>query len=324
MQPYQETYQQLYCGVGNPGGNPDNKLRGKAETEKLRLRLVISARPCHFGYSDKHAAPTADPFLPLNHKKKSREEGVSARGCTTKSLRMNRGRFGKTSILHVGCHTNGEDWMRVSRVLRIAGAEELLSCAIQYRDGRGVKRNLRRAKVLFERAARAGSGEAKSALGQLLLAHPRNKRDRRMGIRWLRAAAASGIWSAPHFLGRAAEDQGDWSAARKWYERALKLGDLSSGIRLAKHYLDRLDARFHPIGVAFLRKAIRRSSIEPAWAYTELATCYLEGRGVPRSRQLGLKYLQIAAQKDARAHALLKSLRQREAKARVQGVTAQH
>jgi TPR repeat protein len=171
---------------------------------------------------------------------------------------------------------------------------------------------LRRAKVLFEKAARAGSAEAMSALGQLLLTHPRNKNDPRNGVRWLRAAAHAGVWSAPHFLGRAAEDDGDWLAARKWYEHALKQGDLSSGIRLAKHYLDRLDVRFHSVGVVVLRRAIRHSSFDPAWAYTELATCYLHGRGVQRSRERGLKYLRLAAAKDPQARYLLKSLKRRK------------
>jgi|GEM_PF-5895857 len=185
----------------------------------------------------------------------------------------------------------------------------LLSLALQYRDGKGVPRSLRRAKVLFERAAAAGSGEAMSALGQMLLAYARNKTERRSGVRWLRGAARAGIFSAPHFLGRAAEDDGDWLSAGKWYKQALEQGDLSSGIRLAKHYLDRLHVRFHRIGVAFLRRAIRRSSMDPAWAYTELASCYLQGRGVQRSRKQGIKYLRLAARGDPQARHLLRSIR---------------
>ena len=147
-----------------------------------------------------------------------------------------------------------------------------------------------------------------SALGHLQLKHGRTAKGRREGVRWLEAAARAGIWSASHFLGRAAEDDGDWATAHKWYERALEQGDLSSGIRLAKHYLDRLDVRSHPIGITLLRRAIRKSAIDPAWAYTELARCYLQGQGVPRSRKQAIQYLQRAAPGDPVARHLLQEL----------------
>lgn len=197
---------------------------------------------------------------------------------------------------------------RVSSARR-AEADRLLHLAIQHREGEGVSRNLDKARKLFEKAARAGSPEAMSALGHLQLRHGRTAKDKREGIRWLEAAARTGIWSAPHFLGRAAEDDGDWATAHKWYERALEQGDLSSGIRLAKHYLDRLDVRFHRTGVAILRRAIRKSAIDPAWAYTELARCYLEGQGVPRSRKKAIQYLQRAARGDLAARHLLQELK---------------
>lgn len=192
---------------------------------------------------------------------------------------------------------------------RRAEAEQLLQLAIKYRDGKGVRRDLGKARKLFKKAARAGSPEAMSALGHIELKHGRSARDRRAGVRWLEDAAKAGIFSAPHYLGRAAEDDGDWATAHKWYERALEQGDLSSGIRLAKHYLDRLDVRFHPKGVALLRRAIRKSAIDPAWAYTELAGCYLQGQGVRRSRKQGLKYLQKAAPRDPEAKRLLQKLK---------------
>jgi TPR repeat protein len=192
---------------------------------------------------------------------------------------------------------------------RRAEADRLLRLAIQHRDGEGVRRDLGRARKLFEEAARAGSPEAMSALGHLHLRHGRSAKDKREGIRWLEAAARAGIWSAPHFLGRAAEDDGDWATAHKWYERALEQGDLSSGMRLAKHYLDRLDVRFHRTGVALLRRAIRKSAIDPAWAYTELARCYLEGQGVPRSRKKAIQHLQRAARGDLAARHLLQELK---------------
>ena len=199
--------------------------------------------------------------------------------------------------------------MSRSSSARRAEADRLLRLAIQYRNGEGVRRDLGKAGKLFGEAAQAGSPEAMSALGHLRLEHGRTAQERREGIRWLEAAARAGVWSAPHFLGRAFEDDGDWATAHKWYERALEQGDLSSGIRLAKHYLDRLDVRQHPIGIALLRRAIRKSAIDPAWAYTELALCYLHGQGVPRSRKRAMQYLQRAAPVDPVAKHLLQELK---------------
>jgi TPR repeat protein len=199
---------------------------------------------------------------------------------------------------------------------RRAEADRLLELAVQYRDAKGARRELRIERALFQRAAQAGSPEGASALGHLLLKHPRSAKDRRAGVQWLKVAAKGGVFSAPHYLGRAAEDDGDWATACRWYERALELGDLSSGLRLAKHYLERLDVRFHPRGVAVLRRAIRKSAIEPAWAYTQLAGCYLQGQGVRRSRARAIKYLQRAAPFDPEARRLLERLKRDAAKRR--------
>jgi len=78
---------------------------------------------------------------------------------------------------------------------------------------------------------------------------------------------------------------------------------------LAKHYLDHLNERFHPTGVTVLKRAIRRSAIDPSWGYTELARCYLQGKGVRRSRKLALKYLKQASEGDPQARALLRALK---------------
>jgi TPR repeat protein len=192
---------------------------------------------------------------------------------------------------------------------RRAEADRVLELALQYRNAKGTRRDLGKERRLFEKAARAGSPEAMSALGHILLKHPRSAKERRDGVLWLKGAAKGGVFSAPHYLGRAAEDEGDWATAHQWYERALEQGDLSSGIRLAKHYLERLDVRFHPIGVSLLRRAIRKSAIDPAWAYTELAGCYLHGTGVQRSRTQAIKYLQRAAHFDPEARRLLQKLK---------------
>jgi len=198
---------------------------------------------------------------------------------------------------------------------RRAEAERLLELAVQYRKAKGIRRTLKRERELFERAAKAGSPVGMSALGQILLKHPRSTKDRRDGIRWLLGAERGGVFSAPHYLGRAAEDEGDWATAHKWYERALEQGDVASGFRLAKHYLDRLDVRYHRLGVQLLRRAIQRSAVDnPSWAYTALALCYLQGQGVRRSRKQGLKYLQIAAPEDPEARDLLKRMKRRRAR----------
>ena len=146
-------------------------------------------------------------------------------------------------------------------------------------------------------------------MGHILLKHPRYAKDRRDAVRWLKVAARGGVFSAPHYLGRAADDEGDWVTAHKWYARALEQGDVSSGLRLAKHYLERLDVRFHPLGVSLLRRAIRKSAIDPFWARTELGLCYLQGQGVPRSRKRGIEYLRLAASGDPVARDLLRQMK---------------
>src|SRR6266849_770885 len=73
MQPYQQAYQEVNCGLGNLRGNPDNKLRGKFGLANCRFPLVISARPWPVRSSDRHPTPPADPSLPTT------EEGISDR-----------------------------------------------------------------------------------------------------------------------------------------------------------------------------------------------------------------------------------------------------
>lgn len=65
-----------------------------------------------------------------------------------------------------------------------------------------------------------------------------------------------------------------------------------------------MDQRSHSIGVGVLKLAIRRSAMDPSWGCTELAKCYLYGRGVRSSRSKALKYLKLAAAGDPEARHL--------------------
>src|SRR5713101_7810604 len=84
MQTYHQPYQQVYCGLGKLGGNPDNKLRGKFGIANCRFRLEISARPCPAGNTVRHPTPAADPSLPTT------ERGISGRGWQKKQTKRGR------------------------------------------------------------------------------------------------------------------------------------------------------------------------------------------------------------------------------------------
>jgi TPR repeat protein len=186
--------------------------------------------------------------------------------------------------------------------------DALVNLACHFRDGRGVRRNPAMAQNYFQIAAKQGSREAMTCLGRLLLERAWSRSTRELGRAWLRKAAQKGDWSAPHFLGRAAEEDGNWREAAMWYQRALERGDLTSGLRLARHYLDHLNSRNHKKGVAVLRRAIKCSTIDPAWAYTELAKCYLGGLGVAPSKKRARYYFELAAHRDREAQTLLRAL----------------
>jgi TPR repeat protein len=201
-----------------------------------------------------------------------------------------------------------------------------LTQALRYRDG--VPKDLQRARKLMETAANGGIPEAMCALGDMILARPRNSADREVGLGWLRRAARGGVFSAPHKLGRAAENRGDWTTAERWYGRAIELGDFVSGDRLAWHYLDQMDVRCHKKGVAILRRTIakarehERSFPGPTM---QLAECYLQGLGVKKSEAKGRRLLERVARWAPTARLILRRLdrraQQRKRQARRSAVT---
>lgn len=202
--------------------------------------------------------------------------------------------------------------MLLKKAALVGHPDALYILGVHFRDGRGVRRNMQLARRYLEAAARQGDEHAMTSLGRLLLEVGRTAQDRKAALAWIGKAAKKGDWMAPHFLGRAAEEEGDWHTAEKWYRRALEAGDFSSGFRLAKHYLDGLHQRSHRIGIAVLKRTIRRSHIDPTWGYTELGKCYLDGIGVPRSQKQAVKYLNRAAASDPEARHLLALLKKRK------------
>lgn len=163
----------------------------------------------------------------------------------------------------------------------------------------------------MEVAAKGGIPEAMSALGQMILARPRNLNEKKQGLRWLERAAVAGVFSAAHNRGRAAENEGDWATAEKWYLKAIEEGDFVSGDRLAWHYFDQMDTRLHRKGVAVLRRTVARSRSTQAefpGPTIELAKCYLQGRGVKKSTAMARKLLAQVAAADADARQMLDKL----------------
>jgi TPR repeat protein len=190
-------------------------------------------------------------------------------------------------------------------------AEQALAEALRYRNGNGVRVNPRRARELMEVAAEGGVPEAMSALGQLILARPRSASEKKLGLRWLERAARAGVFSAAHNLGRAAENEGNWAMAEKWYLKAIDEGDFVSGDRLAWHYLDQMDTRLQKKGVAILRRTVAKSRSTQGQfpgPTIELAKCYLQGRGVKKSIAAGRRLLGQVASTSADARRMLNTL----------------
>jgi TPR repeat protein len=197
--------------------------------------------------------------------------------------------------------------------------EEALDLSLKYRNGDGVPVNPRQERKLIEVAAKGGLPEAMSALGHMILRRPKNAQEKKQGLRWLERAHRGGVFSAAHNLGRAAENDGDWVTAERWYRKAIDEGDSISGDRLAWHYLDQMDIRFHAKGVAILRRTVAKSRSTQAQfpgPTIELAKCYLNGRGVRKSVAMARKLLRQVASADADARQMLDGLDARKAKNR--------
>lgn len=198
---------------------------------------------------------------------------------------------------------------QVRQALRLQDATTLVNLGSRLRDGHGVPRDVRLARRCFESAVLLDEPTAMTSLARLLLEFSATSKDRNRAVDLLQRAAQRGEWSALHFLGRAAEDSGDWRQAERWYTRALMGGDIASGTRLAARYLGRLDERSHRLGVEVLRRSAARSIVEPDLVYLELGKCYLHGRGVRRSLARAARYLELAARSEPEARRLLHRMR---------------
>lgn len=197
-------------------------------------------------------------------------------------------------------------WLR--KAAQAGHKDALYNLGGRYRDGIGVRRNMQMARRCFEALAKEGDEHAMTSLGRVLLAVARSPKNRQTALFWIHKGMKKGDWFAPHYLGRAAEEIGDWRAAEKWYRRALESGEFVSGYRLAKHYIDCLNQRSQLKGIAIMKRAIRRSHIDASEGYAELGRCYLYGIGVQRSRAQAVKYLKRAAARDREARELLRHL----------------
>jgi TPR repeat protein len=213
---------------------------------------------------------------------------------------------------------------QVRAALQRKDATTLVNFGSRLRDGHGLTRDLKLARKCFESAVPLDEPTAMTSLARLLLESPAAAGDHNRALGLLRRAWRRGEWSALHFLGRAAEDSGDWRQAERWYRRALMGGDLASGSRLAARYLGRLDEKSHRRGVEILRRSAARSIVEPDPIYLELGKCYLYGRGVSPSPRRAARYLGLAARSEPEAKRLLHRLQilSRGGRPRRQGRTA--
>lgn len=201
--------------------------------------------------------------------------------------------------------------VREIEVAAAAGnAEAQVTLANWHLSGFIVPQNRKKAEGLYLKACRAGHAFGMFGLARCLLAKGARGQTRVRAIELLRIAHRRGIWSAAHFIGRAAEDEGDMARAKTWYFKALESGDDASGMRLANLYLGRLEVKYHVEATKVLQRVIERGLEHSFDAMTELAMCHLHGRGLPRSRVRGLRLLRKAAPYNVRAAELLNGMGQ--------------
>ena len=248
-----------------------------------------------------------------------------------------------------------ETW---ERAVRFGDARARKPLARAYVQGEGVPRDLDRAAALLEPLARRGDVGAQYELGKIyqeqgdlaaaqaafagaaaagsepaavrlarLLADPDNPAaDRARAYEMLLPVAESGNVGAQYELGRLYEDNGRFSDAAAWYERAEAAGNERATLRLARLYasgegvpqdLQRARRMLLPLAQADDRQAqARLGRVEEqlgdpaaaadwfqraaeqgdAYAQYRLGRLYLRGEGVPRDPTKAREWFSTAAE----------------------------
>jgi TPR repeat protein len=117
-----------------------------------------------------------------------------------------------------------------------------------YDEGRLVK-----AFPLLLEAAKLGDEKAQVLLGYDYAYGMSGGADEQEAVRWWKRAYKQGSWDAAFNLGMFFRDTKRWKVAAKWFERAVKLGDVDGLVEVAKIHLRYNGDR--PEGLRYLKLA---------------------------------------------------------------------
>ena len=110
---------------------------------------------------------------------------------------------------------------------------------------------------LMRRAAQTGLVDAMELLGQFYDSGTGIQRNTDNALVWYRRAAKKGRVTAANNIGCILRDRGSHTAAIRWFEKAIRLGDDEAHLNIAKLYLSR--AGYESRAREHLRKVLRSS-----------------------------------------------------------------
>ena len=156
----------------------------------------------------------------------------------------------------------------------------------------------------YLRAANAGFGSAKLAIGKMYFEGRGVRQDYNLAVKYLKGAAAAGYGGAAAYLGEAyAEGKGvaqDWTQARKYLAQAAKANkSVSAATLLAESYMKGLGG---PVDIGEAMRwyefAAKNGSVA---AMRELSAAYRSGAGVTQNDRLAFDWTAKAAKGGSRS-----------------------
>ena len=187
------------------------------------------------------------------------------------------------------------------QLLRLASQGETIACSIVgscYMEGNGVRASLKRAVKWLTVAAEAGFAGAQFNLGLCHFDRDANHINYEQAWRWFSAAAENRLPEAACNLGymlwKGLGVEIDIAKAKMWLRRSFRLGSLSAAFNLGLIYegVNAKPSRDYVAASNWYRRAATRGH---AGSQCNLGIMYVEGRGVRRSKTVGLKWLKRAA-----------------------------
>ena len=191
-------------------------------------------------------------------------------------------------------------------------SEGQLYLGIAYMEGAGVERDYRKAADLFRKSANQGNSEARNSLGYLYSEGLGVRKDEAKAFKLFRNAASAGNANAMYQVGICYEFGAgvseDLEKAMEWYTEAADGGDTFAMERLGIIY--RTGSAELPADPETSFEWFMSAALEGMLgAMRQVGLDYLEGFGVKKDREEGMKWLRLAASSgDEEAAAVLSGL----------------